>query len=127
MRAMPVTVAVAAAAVLGCSTGPSIPPGGGGGGGGGGGPGPNQVYMQGLNFVPATRIVGSGAIVQWVNRDTVTHTVVLDSGPDSLFDSGDVLPGGSYSRHFGALGTYQYHCRIHGAPSSGMSGTLVVQ
>jgi plastocyanin len=25
------------------------------------------------------------------------------------------------------LGTYQYHCRIHGAPSSGMSGTLVVQ
>ena len=66
-------------------------------------------------------------LVQWVNKDSVAHTVVLDSGPDSAFDSGDVAPGSSFSRHFGAIGTYQYHCRIHGSPGSGMSGTLVVQ
>ena len=127
MRVIRVTIVAAGIALFGCKAGPTYDTGGGGGGGGGGGPGPNQVFMQGFQFVPSTRTVGSGAIVQWVNKDSVAHTVVLDSGPDSAFDSGDVAPGSSFSRHVGAIGTYQYHCRIHGSPGSGMSGTLVVQ
>ena len=124
-----ITVVAAAITLLGCtSDGPTINTSGGGGQGGGqSGPGPNQVFMEGLQFDPSTRIVQSGAIVQWVNHDTLTHTVVLDSGPDSLFDSGDILPGASFTHHFGALGTYAYHCRIHGSPGSGMAGTVVVQ
>jgi plastocyanin len=83
--------------------------------------------MVGSTFSPAVRTVFSGAIVQWVNKDTLTHTVVLDSGPDTTFDSGDIVAGASFSHHFGTVGTYEYHCRIHGLPGAGMHGTLVVQ
>ncbi len=96
----------------------------GGSSGGGGGPGANQVFMQGSTFNPSTRTVAAGTTVPWVNQDGVTHTVTSDTG---TVLSGSVPSGASYSHAFNTPGTYQYYCTIHGTPTTGMRGTIVVQ
>jgi len=55
----------------------------------------------------------------WINKDSVTHRVVSDSG---LFGSGNLINGQSYNYTFNQTGSYPYHCAIH--PS--MAGTIVV-
>jgi len=42
----------------------------------------------------------------WVNYDDATHRIESDSG---LFESGDILPGESYSFSFNTTGTFGYH------------------
>jgi len=112
-----------------CGSATGYGSGGGSGSSNGGMPAANQVFMQGLAFVPATRTVSAGTTVQWVNQDGTTHTVVKDSGPAGApaFDSGNIGSGGSFSVRFDTPGTYEYHCVIHGTPGAGMHGTIVVQ
>ena len=57
--------------------------------------------------------------VMWINKDSVTHHVVSDTG---VFDSGDLATGQSYNYTFNQTGSFPYHCSIH--PS--MTGTIVV-
>jgi len=113
-------------AVVGCSstTGYGSP---GGSGNMVGTPGPTQVFAQNIAFNPATRTVSKGTTVQWVNQDGITHTVTWDGGPGPAFDSGNLAGGASFSVKFDSAGTYTYHCKIHGAPGSGMHGSVVVQ
>jgi len=117
-------LAVALAGALAACNGSTSPYGGGTSGGGT--PAANQVFMQSLAFTPATRTVSVGTTVQWVNQDGVTHTVTKDSGPGASFNQ-SVGGGSTFSVTFDSAGTYQYHCTIHGAPGSGMHGTIVVQ
>jgi len=59
----------------------------------------------------------------WASN-AVTHNVTWDSGPTPLpANSGNMGAGASYSATL-KVGTYAYHCTIHGAS---MSGTIVVQ
>ncbi len=92
--------------------------------GGGGNPGPNQVFMQSSTFNPTTRTVAVGTTVTWVNQDGYAHTVTSDTG---TVLSGSVAGGASYAHAFTVAGTYAYYCTIHGTPTSGMRGTIVVQ
>ena len=98
----------------------------GGGGGGGGGPTANQVFMQNTAFNPATRTVSVGTTVTWVNQDGFTHTTSSSPGSAQTWDV-TVGPGASTSVTFSAAGTYEYYCRIHGTPTIGMRGTIIVQ
>ena len=93
----------------------------------GSGPGPNQVFMQGSAFNPATRTVAVGTTVTWMNQDGFAHTVTYSSGAGAAFDAGSVPGGGSYQHTFTVAGTVQYYCTIHGTPTTGMRGTIVVQ
>jgi plastocyanin len=113
--------------LVACSSSTGYGGGGGSGNSNGGMPGANQVFLQNIAFTPATRTVAVGTTVEWVNQDGITHTVTKDSGPGAAFDSGNLGSGGTFSVRFDSAGTYQYHCRIHGAPGSGMHGTVVVQ
>ncbi len=122
MRLSRLLVVVIVGSAVGCNSSTSY----GGTNSGGGNPGPNQVFMQNIAFNPVTRTVSAGTTVTWVNQDGVTHTVTYDSGPGSAFDA-TVMGGSSTSVTFNTAGTVQYHCRIHGAPGSGMHGTIVVQ
>ena len=97
-----------------------------GGGGGGGGATPNPV-MSGTAFSPALDTVAIGATVTWTNQDPVTHTVTYASGPDAAFDSGSIPPNGTFQHTFQTAGTYVYYCQIHGTPTAGMRGTIVVK
>jgi plastocyanin len=72
--------------------------------------GPTPVNIQFQAFAPSKVDVLPGATVQWTNQSERTHTVTADDGS---FDSGDVAGGGRYSRRFGTVGAFAYHCRIH--------------
>jgi len=89
-------------------------------------PPPNGVYMQDLTFDPDNLTVAVGTTVTWTNKDVYTHTVIYSSGPDSAF-SDTVVVGASFQHTFKTAGTYQYYCGIHGTPTTGMGGTIVVQ
>jgi plastocyanin len=74
-----------------------------------------------LNFSPSsvTLVVGVNNTLTVVNDDSVKQTVTASDGS---FDSGDILPGQSWTHTFPA-GTYTYHCIYH----SYMTGTIVVK
>ncbi len=115
-------IAVTILGVAGCSSTPTY-----GSTGGQNGPGPNQVFMQGSAFNPASRTVNVGTTVTWINQDAYAHTVNKSSGPGASFASGNIAAGAQYQVKFDSVGTYQYYCSIHGSPGAGMHGTIVVQ
>ncbi len=82
----------------------------------------NQVIMQNLVFSPGQRTVSVGTTITWTNNDSVVHSVITSSGPES-FDSGDIARGGTYMRTFTVAGTYNYYCKYHAY----MTGTITVQ
>lgn len=131
-------VALVLAACGGGSGGYNVGPGGNNGGnnnGGTGGNSPNVVAVTGaLTFNPSTLTVPTGTTVTWkwdACTDTggyggygtcVSHNVTFDDG--SGLSSG-TQSSGTFARTFNTVGTYKYHCSIHGADV--MSGQVVVQ
>jgi plastocyanin len=73
-----------------------------------------------LTFSPASIkvVVGTNNTIEWVNNDSVTHTVTFTSAPSgvstsSLTDPNNLVAGGTYSLTLTTPGTYQYACAIH--------------
>lgn len=65
----------------------------------------NSDTTQGGQFQPRVAQVPSGAIVRFVNKDTVARSVVADAGS---FDSGPIAPGASWDWTAGGAGSYNY-------------------
>jgi plastocyanin len=61
-----------------------------------------------------------GTTVTWTWSGANPHDVLFDDGTRSAI----LQRTGTYTRQFGAAGTYNYHCSIHGL---GMSGRVTVQ
>lgn len=78
------------------------------------------VIMKNLKYSPSTITISVGTTVNWVNQESLSHTITSDT---ELFDSGVMSEGESYSFTFNEKGTFQYHCTLH----SGMRGTVIVQ
>jgi len=93
--------------------------GGGYGNNGGGGNTSNKISMKNSIFSPSNLTVTTGGTITWTNDDNMVHTVTAN---DASFNSGDIQPGGSYSRTFNATGVIGYYCMHH----SGMTGTVTV-
>jgi plastocyanin len=87
--------------------------------GGSSGPGANEVFIQGMAFVPATISVAAGTTVTWTNKDGIAHTVTSTT---NAFNSGSLGSGKSFSFTFTTAGSYPYYCSIH--PT--MMGTVTV-
>jgi plastocyanin len=108
---------------------------GGGGGGGGGGPaGPpggggggqpaGDITTPANTFRPMEFTVQAGSRVVWVNSNGEPHTVTSDA---ARFARGLIETRNStYGVTFNAVGDFPYHCEFHGAPGSGMHGTIRV-
>jgi plastocyanin len=64
-----------------------------------------------FGFTPSQLAIRAGATVIWKNMSSAPHTVTSDDG--QTFDSGNVLPGGSFKFTFKTAGTFHYHCNIH--------------
>jgi plastocyanin len=79
-------------------------------------PGSTTVIMKGMKFLPFELRVMPGTVVNWANGDSVVYSVTADDGS---FESGDINPGGSYSRTFNVPGVYNYHSR-HGFEMKGI-------
>lgn len=73
-----------------------------------GSPPANEVWIQGMAFIPTTIVITAGSTIKFVNKDVNKHTVTADN---NSFDSGTLSNGSTYSRSFNA-GIYSYHCTI---------------
>lgn len=80
-----------------------------------------HVSIKDFSFSPSTISVKKGTKITWTNNDSVSHTVTPDSG--NRFNSGNLLPGKSFSFIVTDLGSIRYHCAIH----PGMKGAIVVR
>jgi plastocyanin len=88
--------------------------------------GGSTVAIQNFAFIPQSITVPRGTTVTWTNQDAVDHQIINDAqgsaAQGSLFTSGALAKGASYSFKFDNPGSYPYHCSIH--PS--MTGTVIV-
>lgn len=66
---------------------------------------------------PATVQLRRGSAVTWFNRDASAHAWVAAG-----WDSGEIKPGGQFTRRFEVPGTLRYRCRLH--PGEGGSITV---
>lgn len=82
--------------------------------------GPNEVWVQGFSFNPATITVKVGTTVSWTNKDNDQHDVTSDTG---IFSRQIILGGPSFNYTFDKPGTYNYVCGVH----PGMTGKVIVQ
>jgi len=68
-------------------------------------------------FVPKSATVSTGAPVRWENptptEHTITHMGCLEDGGACAFDSGIILPNGTFTLPGLAPGRYPYLCRVH--------------
>jgi len=70
-----------------------------------------------LNFQPTnfTLVIGVNNSVTWTNDDVAPHTVTATSVPSgaSMFNSGNMNSGATYTYTFTVPGTYKYGCTYH--------------
>ena len=86
-----------------------------------------SIILEGLApyYVPSIAVVPVGTVVTWTNPTPSPHSIRHD-GCLTLgrcaFDSGALLPDGTFSIPMLAPGEYPYHCELHPV----MRGTLVI-
>ncbi|MEJ7626670.1 MAG: plastocyanin/azurin family copper-binding protein [Ferruginibacter sp.] len=80
-----------------------------------------DVSILAMSYSPATVTVARGTIVKWTNTSGSPHTVTADN--NTTFNSPTLAPGNMFSVTTATVGTFPYHCLIHGIS---MSGTLEV-
>lgn len=73
-------------------------------------------------FDPRAATGGIGDAFHWTNGDTIAHTSTQNA-PLSLWKSGNIQPGTTFSKSIDFAGSYPYHCSIH--PTT-MKGTVKV-
>jgi plastocyanin len=69
-----------------------------------------DVLIPGKFFSPQREVVLVGDTVTWRNLDSSSHTA---TARDGSFDSGNLVPGATFSQTFSAAGNHVYVCRIH--------------
>ena len=86
-----------------------------------------QLLSSGGNrFEPANVTVAVGTTVTWTWVGGF-HDVTSAGNPRFSGSGAPVAPPKSFSHTFSAPGTYLYFCSVHGSPTGGMRGTIVVQ
>lgn len=78
-----------------------------------------EAEIEDFAFVPATLNINVGDMVEWRNRDNVSHTSTSDDG---VWDSGLLALDQTFTYTFTLAGSYPYHC----SPHPFMTGTIVV-
>jgi len=95
----------------------------------GGGPSPVGIELRsdGSNrFEPATVTIPVGTTVTWTWVGGF-HDVTPNGTPGFTSSGQPVSPPHTFSQTFNTAGTYLYFCSVHGSPSAGMRGTIVVE
>jgi plastocyanin len=85
-----------------------------------------KVTITGASaFTGGDVTVDVGDPVCWTWNDTPDqHNVKADDGS---FTSGPPSASGNFQRTFRTPGTYGYHCQVHGSPTGGMRGKVIVR
>lgn len=82
-----------------------------------------EINGASTTFTPGTVTIDVGQPVCWTWSGT-SHNIASD---DSLFTSGPPTEQGTFQTTFRTPGTFGYHCQVHGSPTTGMRGTVVVR
>jgi plastocyanin len=69
-----------------------------------------DVLIPGKFFSPQREVVLIGDTVTWRNQDSSSHTATASDGS---FDSGNLVPGATFSQTFPTAGIHVYVCKIH--------------
>jgi plastocyanin len=80
----------------------------------------------GGRFSPANVAIAAGTTVRWTWVDD-PHTVTSTGAPAFPGHPANAGPPTVYEFTFTTPGTYRYYCTVHGTPTTGMRGTVVVQ
>ena len=78
----------------------------------------HTVIMKSISYDPKTIDIQQGDKVVWNNQSYTNHSATSDM--DAAFDTGMVAPK-ARSREvvFNHVGTFSYHCSLHGKSMSG--------
>jgi plastocyanin len=78
-----------------------------------------------MTFSPPTLTVDAGQPVCWTWSGTsVAHNIKADDGS---FTSGAPSDRATFQRTFNSPGSFGFHCQVHGAPTGGMHGVVIVR
>jgi plastocyanin len=97
--------------------------------GGGGPPSPVGIQLRsdgGNRFEPANVTIPVGTTVTWTWVSGF-HNVTPAGAPTFTGSGSPISAPHTFSQTFSSPGTYVYFCVVHGSPSGGMRGTIVVQ
>ena len=92
-------------------------------------PGAVEIRLRtggGTRFEPANVTIQAGTTVTWTWVDGV-HDVTATGTPTFPSSGSPSGPPRTYSHTFTTAGRYVYFCSVHGSPTGGMRGTIVVQ
>lgn len=78
----------------------------------------NAVEIKDFAFAPATLTIKKGESVTWTNRDSVSHSILMNGVDGGLFGKDQ-----SYTQAFPEAGTFNYVC----GPHPRMEGTIIVE
>jgi plastocyanin len=86
-------------------------------------------------YEPSTVTISVGDSVKWTFNNAAPHSVTSDDGhtfdwPPGCSGTNSTSCskiGDTHAETFNAVGTFKYHCKIHGAGGSGMIGTVEVK
>ncbi len=74
-----------------------------------------EATIEGCS-IPGILTVDPGTAITFMNTDDAAHTLTAGTAIDGLsgtFDSGLVMPGGSYTFSLDSSGTYDWYCLVH--------------
>ena len=94
-----------------------------------GGPGGVTIELRsdgGNRFVPDNVVIAVGTTVTWSWVSGI-HDVTPTGTPAFSGSGNPVFAPHTFSQTFNTAGTYSYFCTVHGTPTAGMRGTIVVQ
>ena len=79
----------------------------------------HEVEIEDFSYIPSRLNINVGDMVEWRNRDAVSHTATSDDG---IWDSGLLAEDETFTYTFTLEGVYPYHC----SPHPWMVDTIVV-
>ena len=74
----------------------------------------SEIRVADNSFSPSATTVAAGTAVTWTWAGAAAHDVTFDDGQKS-----STQVSGTYQRTFATVGSYPYHCSVHGASRSG--------
>jgi plastocyanin len=88
--------------------------------------GDGVICVLGTTFNPVDITIAKNGTVTF-QEVSGAHNIVFDAPlANGVSNIGD-FSSGTAARTFSEVGTFPYHCTIHGGPGTGMHGTIKVQ
>jgi|tagenome__1003787_1003787.scaffolds.fasta_scaffold20564926_1 plastocyanin len=86
-----------------------------------------NVNVSDNQFSPASLTISAGTTVVWTWGPSAHNHNVAPAASEPARSGNPVNGPHTYQYKFNTPGTYVYFCEVHGTPTTGMKGTIIVQ